>query len=90
MHALASALSVDSNFSNSQIESLALQLGHLRGREGVFVSAPTTNGSPESGGTTPVYLNRNLSRLLWSAIRNDSVAQLARRFPFTVTPIAPG
>jgi len=89
LHALASVLSVDSNFSNSQLESLALRLGNLKGRDGTFVTAPTKNGSPQSGGTSPVVLSR-LAQQLWSAIRHDSVAVFAARHPFTVTPVDPG
>jgi LCP family protein required for cell wall assembly len=89
LHAMSGALSVDSNFSNSQLERLALRLGHLKGRDGVFVSAPAY-GSPASGGTSPVRLNRRLSRKLWRAIRHDAVAAFARRYPSTVTPGAPG
>jgi LCP family protein required for cell wall assembly len=83
LDALANVLSVDSNFSNSQLESLALRLGNLSGRDGVFVTAPTANGS------SPVQLSQ-LSFQLWEAIRHDSVAEFARRYPFTVTPIDPG
>jgi hypothetical protein len=85
VHALAAAMSVDSNFSNAQLESLALRLGHLRGRDGVFITAPTTGGP---GGS--VLLIRRVASRLWAAIRNDSVAEFARKFPFTVTPGAPG
>jgi LCP family protein required for cell wall assembly len=87
LHALASALSVDSNMSNSELMSLALKLGHLRGRDGTFVTAPST-GSPLLGGVGAVRLTR-LSRELWQAIRHDSVAEFARRHPSTVTPGAP-
>jgi LCP family protein required for cell wall assembly len=89
LDALASVLSVDSNFTDSQLESLALHLGNLSGRDGVFVTAPTAGGSRVSGGTAAVLLS-HLSRMLWEAIRHDSVAQFAQRFPFTLTPIDPG
>jgi LCP family protein required for cell wall assembly len=89
LDALASVLSVDSNFTDSQLESLALHLGNLSGRDGVFVTAPTAGGSPVTGGTAPVRLNSRLSRRLWAAIRHDSVAEFARRYPFTVTPVDP-
>jgi LCP family protein required for cell wall assembly len=81
---LAAAMSVDSNFSDSQLESLALRLRHLSGHDGVFITAPTTGGP---GGSA--ILNRRIARQLWSAIRNDRIAQFARRFPSTVTPGAP-
>jgi LCP family protein required for cell wall assembly len=84
LHAMTTALSVDSNFTNSQLESLALRLRHLQGDEGTFITAPTIGGS---GGS--VYLT-SLARQLWSAIKNDSVAQFAQQYPSTITPGAPG
>ncbi len=90
VRAMSGALSVDSNFTDSQLESLALRLGYLDSADGVFVSAPTVNGSPSVGGVSPVDLNRTISDRLWRAIRHDSVAAFAQRYPFTVTPGAPG
>jgi len=90
LHAVASALSVDSNFDNPQLESLAQRLSNLSGSDGVFVSAPTVDGSPTSGGVGPVHLNTSISNRLWQAIRHDSVAAFAQQYPFTVTPDAPG
>jgi LCP family protein required for cell wall assembly len=89
-HALADTLSVDSNFSNSQLVSLILSLAHLHGDDGVFVSAPTVNGDPLTGGLSRLYLKQPESRVLWSAIRAGSIASFAKRHPATVTPIAPG
>jgi polyisoprenyl-teichoic acid--peptidoglycan teichoic acid transferase len=88
LHAVASALSVDSDISNSELISLALHLGYLRGRDGTFVTAPT-DGSPLSGGTDAVHFNQPVAHQLWKALRNDSVAAFARRYPFTLTPLAP-
>jgi polyisoprenyl-teichoic acid--peptidoglycan teichoic acid transferase len=88
VHALAGALSVDSNMSNSELVSLSLHFGYLKGRDGTFVTAPT-NGSPLSGGTEAVHFNQPVAHQLWKALRNDSVAAFARRFPFTLTPLAP-
>ena len=90
LHALTSALSVDSNFSNSELERLALNLSHLQGSAGTFVSAPVRDGSPVTGGTSDVHLDKRITRQLWSAIRNDSVAAFAQRYPATVTPGNPG
>jgi anionic cell wall polymer biosynthesis LytR-Cps2A-Psr (LCP) family protein len=84
LHAMATALSVDSNFSNSQLESVGLRLEHLQGRDGVFVAAPTTGGP---GGSA--ILTQPVADQLWSATRHDAIAQFARRFPYTVTPDAP-
>jgi LCP family protein required for cell wall assembly len=90
LNAVVHAVSVDSNLSNSRLESLALDLGHLSGRDGTFVDAQVLNGSPTSGDDQPVHLNNQLDRKLWRAIRTDSVAQFAQEYPFTVTPGAPG
>jgi LCP family protein required for cell wall assembly len=84
LHAMATALSVDSSFSDAQLESLGLGLGRLPGRDGVFITAPTTGGPDGSA-----ILTQEIAIQLWSAIRNDAVAQFARRFPYTVTPDAP-
>jgi LCP family protein required for cell wall assembly len=87
LHALARVLSVDSNFSDSQLESLGLRLAGLRGAKGVFITAPTTGQTPTTG---PVYLVAGITNKLWRAIRNDAVAAFALRYPSTVTPGAPG
>ena len=89
LNAVVAAVSVDSSFTNSQLESLALSLGRLEGRDGVSIDVPT-NGSPTMGDKLPVYLNHRLSKKLWSAIRHDDVAEFAHRYPSTVTPSAPG
>lgn len=88
LNAVVAAVSVDSSFTNSQLESLALSLGHLQGSDGISIDVPTT-GSPRQGGTEPVFLNRSLDRKLWQAIRSDSVALFALTDPLAVTPGAP-
>lgn len=90
MRALAKVLSVDSNFSDSQLTSLALRLSHLRGSDGTFLTAATNGGSAHSGATSPVHLNRRLDQKLWQAIRTDSLQALATRYPSLVTPTDPG
>jgi LCP family protein required for cell wall assembly len=89
LDAVVAAVSVDSNMSNSELESLALQLGTLRGRDGVFIDVPTI-GSSTAGYTQPVRLDNALGRKLFRAIRNDSLAQFAQEYPSTVAPGAPG
>jgi LCP family protein required for cell wall assembly len=83
LDALEGMLTVDSNFSNSQIESLATELAGLSGRAGTFVTAPTRviNGTQ--------VLIREESRALWSAIRHGRLAAFAKKHPGTVTPTAP-
>lgn len=89
LSAVGDVLSVDSNLSDWQLESLALRLRDLRGSSAAFVTAPTVNGSPTSGGLGPLQLNTQLSSQLWQAIRHDSVAVFARAHPAIVTPVAP-
>ena len=88
LDAFTKALSVDSNFTNSALESLALHLHLLGGSDGTFVSAPVAR-TVSVGGQSAVVLNFRISRKMWRAIRNDAVAAFARRYPFTVTPNAP-
>jgi LCP family protein required for cell wall assembly len=85
LDAMARVLSVDSNFTDAQLMSLGLRLGGLSARSGTFIDAPTTRRA----GTASVFLRQPFARKLWSAIRSDSLAAYARRFPFTVTPGAP-
>jgi LCP family protein required for cell wall assembly len=89
LDAVVAAVSVDSSLSNSQLESLALQLGHLERSDGVSIDVPT-KGSPNAGYTQPITLRTSLARKLWRAIKNDSLKQFARQYPSTVTPGAPG
>jgi LCP family protein required for cell wall assembly len=83
LNALVSLLTVDSDFTNSQIESTATHLSGLSGRAGTFVTAPTRviDGA--------VVLKLAESRALWSAINRGSLAAFAREHPGTVTPAAP-
>jgi hypothetical protein len=55
---------------------------------GTFVSAPVRR-TLTFDGQSAVSLNRHVSRKLWEAIRHDAVAVFARRYPFTVAPVAP-
>jgi LCP family protein required for cell wall assembly len=88
LNAFTKALSVDSNFSDSQLISLAMHLHLLGGQDATFVTAPV-HGMFTFDGQSATRLNVRISRKLWHAIRNDAVAAFARRYPFTVTPNAP-
>jgi LCP family protein required for cell wall assembly len=82
LHALISMLTVDSNFTTSQLEHLAKEVRHLTGSTD-YVTAPVhmRNGQ--------VRLDRAITRKLWAAIRQDSISAFARRYPSTITPSAP-
>jgi LCP family protein required for cell wall assembly len=86
LDAFTAALRVDSDFTNSGLESLAGQLHLLRPGTSTFVTAPVVAAAPNS---TPVRLNAVVSGKLWQAIRNDKVAAFAKQYPATLTPYAP-
>jgi LCP family protein required for cell wall assembly len=82
LHALISMLTVDSDFTASQIEHLAKEVRDLTGSTD-YVTAPVHVRAGQ------VHLDRAIARKLWAAIRQDSISAFARRYPFTVTPAAP-
>ena len=79
LNAFTKALSVDSNFSNSQLQSLAMHLNLLGAGAGTFVTAPVHHS----------HLTEPVNSQLWKAIRNDAVAAFARQHPAAVTASAP-
>jgi len=79
LNAFTKALSVDSNLSNSQLQSLATHLNLVGASAGTFVTAPVQHS----------HLREPVSRQLWKAVRNDAVAAFARQHPATVTAAAP-
>jgi LCP family protein required for cell wall assembly len=67
LKAITGALSVDSNLSNSQIEKLATELGHLGVGSAAFVTAPVkATGDTEA-------LDTAVTSQLWNAINHDSL-----------------
>jgi hypothetical protein len=80
LNSITSALTVDSNMTNSEIGSLARNFGHLGGSAGTFVVTPThtVNGN--------LVLNAPLAGQLWTAIKQDSIAAFAQQHPATVIP----
>jgi LCP family protein required for cell wall assembly len=83
LHALVSMLTVDGNFSNSQVEGLATELGRLAGSASTFITAPTqvSDGSE--------VLEPAPSAALWSAVKNGTIAAFAKKYPSSLTPTAP-
>jgi len=79
-NSITKALTVDSNFSNSQIEKLATKLGTLGASASTFITTPVTT----TDGTTT--LDNPLASQLWNAMNHDSLAAFAKQHPSTVTP----
>ena len=80
---LTKMLTVDSNFTNSEVVRFVSQFRVLNSHSGTFVTAPTHI----TAGKT--YLNSSLADQLWTATRQDSIAAFAKKHPSTVTPAAP-
>lgn len=80
LKAITSALTVDSNLTNSEVMSLATELGGLTGSAATFVTAPTqtVNGK--------LMLNTAIASQLWTAVKKDDLAGFAKQHPTTVTP----
>jgi anionic cell wall polymer biosynthesis LytR-Cps2A-Psr (LCP) family protein len=80
LNAITSAMTVDSNLSNSQVVSLTRHLGGLSGSAATFVTAATqtVHGRP--------VLNPAIDNQLWTAIKQDGIAGFAAKHPSTVTP----
>ena len=80
--ALPATLTVDSTFSNADLERLAAGLGRLSGSAATFVTAPTMLADGAR------VLRPGVSGRLWAAIGDGTLASFAREFPATVTPAA--
>jgi LCP family protein required for cell wall assembly len=82
LSALTAMLTVDSNLTNSELATLASELRSLNSHAGSYVTAPTRTAAGQ------VFLDRSVSNRLWQAIRQDSIAAFAHKYPVTVTPQA--
>jgi LCP family protein required for cell wall assembly len=80
LNSITGALTVDSDMTNSEVESLARSFGHLGGSAGTFVVAPTHTVSGKMILTAPV------AGQLWTALKHDSMTAFAKQHPATVTP----
>ena len=80
---LTKMLTVDSNFTNAEVMKFISQSRALNSHSGTFVTAPTYTAAGKT------YLNSSLAGQLWTAIRQDSIAAFAKKYPSTVTPAAP-
>lgn len=82
LKAVTSALTVDSNLSNAQVVSLVRKFGGQNGSGVPFVTAPTQTKNGE------LVLDTPITSQLWTAIKQDSIASFAAKYPSTVTPLA--
>jgi LCP family protein required for cell wall assembly len=80
LDSLTKMLTVDSNFSDTEIAAFAAELGGLSGHNAVFLTAPSIT---VAGNT---YLAPRRSQQLWRAINTDTIWLFAARYPDSVTP----
>ncbi len=80
LHALTSALTVDSNMTNSEVESLARQLGGLGSSAATFVTAATRTVHGK------LVVNPAIDNQLWTAVKDNNLKGFGVKYPSTVTP----
>jgi LCP family protein required for cell wall assembly len=80
LKAITGALTVDSNLTNTDVMSLATELGGLTGSAATFVTAPTQTVKGK------LILNTKIASQLWTAVKKDDLAGFAKQYPTTVTP----
>jgi LCP family protein required for cell wall assembly len=82
LNSLKSALTVDSNFTDSEITSLATKFGARNANAAVYITADaqTVDGR--------YVLNTAIDDQLWTAVKQNSLAAFAKKYPSTVTPAA--
>lgn len=71
---LTSNLSVDAEWSSSELRGLLLDLRSMSAADVHFLTAPVT-GTGMEGSQSVVYLDQPLNQSLWSAVRDDGVEQ---------------
>ena len=80
LDALSHAISVDETLSDGSLQELGLQMRGLRTSAVQFLACPTT-GLAQENGQTVVHVDEVRSAELWQALRADTVAEYARRYP---------
>jgi LCP family protein required for cell wall assembly len=80
LNAITSMMAVDSNFTNSDIVALVRHFGSLAADAATFVIAPTRTVSKN------ILPNVALDNQLWTAVKHDSIAAFAKKYPSTVAP----
>lgn len=80
LNAITSMMAVDSNFTNSGIVALVRHFDNLAADAATFVIAPTRTVSKN------ILPNVALDNQLWTAVKHDSIAAFAKKYPSTVAP----
>jgi LCP family protein required for cell wall assembly len=80
LNAITGMLAVDSNMTNSEIVSFARQFSKLTSAAATFVTAPTVTVNGK------VVLNTALDDQLWTAVKHNSIAAFAEKYPSTLAP----
>ncbi len=80
LNSIKSMLTVDSNLTSSQVESLATKFGNQNADAAIYVTAVThtVNGKR--------VLTAAIDDQLWTAIKQDKIAAFAQKYPSAVTP----
>jgi LCP family protein required for cell wall assembly len=85
LDAVTRHLTVDAEFTTSELRGLMNTLTDLRSDDMEFQTAPIA-GLGYEGAQSVVYLDRPRARGLWQAVRDDQVARWAQQNPETRTP----
>ena len=73
LKAITSNLTVDDEFSSSEMRSLALSMRGLRSDDVTFLTAPWSGYGTTSDGQSIVELNKKECKALWKAIGDDNI-----------------
>jgi LCP family protein required for cell wall assembly len=79
LKAITSALTVDSNMTNSEVMSLARQLGGLGSSAATFVTAATQTVHGK------LVVNPAIDNQLWTAVKQGNLKGFAAKYPSTLT-----
>lgn len=80
LQAITSNLTVDDDFSTSQIQSLALSLRGMRTDDVTFITIPTTCCETIDGQST-VQIKRKKMRELFAAVKDDDIERYLTKYP---------
>jgi LCP family protein required for cell wall assembly len=80
LKAITSNLTVDDEFSSSEMRSLALSMRGLRSEDVTFLTAPWSGYGTTSDGQSIVELNQKECHALWKAIGNDNIQEYIDKY----------